>query len=88
MFGDISISSSNTDTSTLCEDADIEDELDLAVLDWQDVIGDADFIELVVDNLDGTVHSELHEESSACSTQSDVPNAVLAILENVSFDNI
>ena len=89
VFGDISspISKYPAEGS---EDADIEDELDLALNDWNDVIDDDDFTDLIFDNLDGSqMHSELHEESgmSSCISDSDIPNTVLEVLEKFSFEN-
>ena len=89
VFGDISspISKYPAEGS---EDADIEDELDLALYDWNDVIDDDDFMDLIFDNLDGSqMHSELHEESfmSSCMSDSDISNTVLEVLEKFSFED-
>lgn len=35
-----------------CEDVDIEDELDLVLYDWNDVIDDDDFMDFIFDNFD------------------------------------
>jgi len=82
-------SSHNFNNSTECwEDADIENELDLALYDWNDVIDD-DLMDLIFDNLDGSqMHSEHHKESgmSSCTSDNDIPNAVLEVLENFSFE--
>ena len=72
------------------EDADIEDELDLALYNSNDVIDDDDFMDLIFDNLDGSqMHSELDEESgmSSCVSHSDIPNTVLEVLEKLSFED-
>jgi len=53
VFGDI-LSPTVENSTECCEDADIEDELDLALHDWNDVIGDDDFMDLIFDNLDSS----------------------------------
>ena len=59
-----------------CEDADIEDELDLTLHDWNDVIDD-DFMDLIFDNLDD---SQMPSESGT--------SAVLEVLENFIFEDV
>ena len=89
VFGDI-LSPTVENSTECCEDADIEDELDLALHDWNDVIGDDDFMDLIFDNLDSSqMPSELQEESGTSShlIDNDIPNAVLEILENFSFED-
>lgn len=89
VFGDI-LSPTVENSTECCEDADIEDELDLALHDWNDVIGDDDFMDLIFDNLDSSqMPSELQEESGTSShlLDNDIPNAVLEILENFSFED-
>lgn len=56
-----------------------------------DVIGDDDFMDLIFDNLDSSqMPSELQEESGTSShlLDNDIPNAVLEILENFSFEDV
>ena len=46
-------------------------------------------MDLIFDNLDGSqMHSEHHGESgmSSCTSDNDIPNAVLEVLENFSFE--
>lgn len=91
VFGDIL--SPIIENSTECyEDADIEDELDFALHDWNDVIDDDDdFMDLIFDNLDSSqMPSKLQEESGMSShlLDNDIPNAVLKILENFSFEDV
>lgn len=90
VFGDI-LSPTVENSTECCEDADIEDELDLTLHEWNDVIGDDDFMDLIFDNLDSSqMPSELQEESGTSShlLDNDIPNAVLEILENFSFEDV
>lgn len=90
VFGDM-LSPIVENSTECCEDADIEDELDLALHDWNDVIDDDDFMDLIFDNLDSSqMPSELPKESGMSShlLENDIPNAVLEILENFSFEDV
>ena len=74
-----------------CKDAGMEDELDLTLHDWNDVKYDDDFMNLIFDNLDSSqMPSELREESDTSLHLLDngIPNAVLEILENFSFEDV
>ena len=63
VFGDM-LSPIVENSTDCCEDADIVDELDLALHDWNDFIDDDDFMDLIIDNLDSSqMPSELQEES-------------------------
>ena len=75
VFGDI-LSPTVENSTECCEDADIEHELDLALHDWNDVVGDDDFMDLIFDNLDSSqMPSELQEESGTSShlIDNDIP---------------
>ena len=90
VFGDI-LSPIVENSTECCEDADIEDELDFALHDWNDVIDDDDFMDLIFDNLDSSqMPSERQEESGTSShlLANDIPSAVLEILGNFSFEDI
>lgn len=83
---------SDTDTLMECfreEEVDIEDELDFAIDNWNNVIDD-DFIDLIFDNYFDASHnySDLHEDSANPPATSDIPNAVLEVLQNFSFEEI
>ena len=75
VFGDI-LSPIVENSTECCEDADIEDELDLTLHDWNDVIDD-DFMDLIFDNLDD---SQMPSESGT--------SAVLEVLENFIFEDV
>ena len=90
VFGDI-LSPIVENSTECCKDADIEDELDFALHDWNDVIDNDDFMDLIFDNLDSSqMPSELQEGSGTSShlLDYDIPNAVLEILENFSFEDV
>lgn len=90
VFGDI-LGPTVESSTQCCKDADIEDEFDLSLHDWNDVIYDDDFMDLIFDNLDSSqMPSELHEESGTSShlLDNEIPNAVLEILENFSFEDV
>ena len=75
VFSDI-LSPIVENSTECCEDADIEDELDLTLHDWNDVIDD-DFMDLIFDNLDD---SQMPSESGT--------SAVLEVLENFIFEDV
>ena len=90
VFGDI-LRPIVGNSTECCEDADIEDELDFALRDWNDLIEDDDFMDLIIDHLDSSqMPSELQEKSNTSShlLDNDIPSAVLEIQENCSFEDV
>jgi len=71
------------------EDAD-EDELhDLPLYEWNTIIEDDDFLDLILENLDVTELRSVDESSdmSIDTSHIDVPNAALDVLKKISFED-
>ena len=86
VFGDVS-KGDEYQIVSCSPDSDTEDELELAITDWNTIIEDDDFLDLILENLDRTELSIADKASTMCSQPShtDIPNAVQEFLENVSF---
>lgn len=68
-------------------DNELDDELELALTEWNTIIEDEDLLDLIVENLEMTQPCSVDEASRIASQPShnDITNAVLEYLENVSF---
>lgn len=81
VFGDLSMD--EVQDYWFNDESEIEDEIENALGEWNPLIEDDDFLDLILENLSMSLLS-LDRESNT-SLGGDVPNAVLEVLENFSF---